>query len=236
MSPLVILDTTHILSLCYTHTHTNMAWKSVMSSTSHHALFLCSEVSEANGNSSFSPSPSLPTFILSFLLSFSPHPPSPHCGAALICIEEAPHHHPVSFLPPSFLLFSPLLVFTLVHSHHSNPVCLISSIFQISSSPLVIPFSHRMRIGLRLAARRWHPPGLPSVLPPSLHRYPLYRSINLHFLHSIAPLQHPIVNQKQSWLPLSPLQPTHPPTLQLPTGPGWLIFLRRSVSNWPPWC
>lgn len=55
--------------------HTNMAWKSVMSSTSHHALFLCSEVSEANGNSSFSPSPPTPTFILSCLPSFSPYPP-----------------------------------------------------------------------------------------------------------------------------------------------------------------
>lgn len=31
------------------------------------------------------------------------------------------------------------------------------------------------------------------------------------------------------------LQPTHQSTLQLPTGPGRLIFLRRSVSNWPPW-
>lgn len=75
---------THIL------THTYMAWKSVMSSTSHHTLFLCSEVSEANGNSSFPPSTPTRTFILSFLLSFSPHPHLLHYGAALICIEEEP--------------------------------------------------------------------------------------------------------------------------------------------------
>lgn len=94
---------THIL------THTYMAWKSVMSSTSHHALFLCSGVSEANGNSSFPPSTPTLTFILSFFLSFSPHPHPLHCGAALICIEQehpSPPPHPsrtLSFLPSSFL-------------------------------------------------------------------------------------------------------------------------------------
>lgn len=106
---------THIL------THTYMAWKSVMSSTSHHALFLCSGVSEANGNSSFPPSTPTRTFILSFFLSFSPHPHPLHCGAALICIEEEPPPpqpgRPLSFLPSSFL-FTLMVDFTRFHSHH----------------------------------------------------------------------------------------------------------------------
>lgn len=102
---LEILDTTHTHTHFLSLTHTNMAWKSVMSSTSHHALFLCSEVSEANGNSSFSPSPPTTTFILSclpFLLTLTSLY-FPHCEAALIRIEEAPHcHHPKNtppFLP-----------------------------------------------------------------------------------------------------------------------------------------
>lgn len=156
MPPLEILDTTHT----YTHTHTNMAWKSVMSSTSHHALFLCSEVSEANGNSSFSPSPPSPTFILSSLRSFSPHPPSPHCGAALIRIEEAP---PPQRFPPSrsflsTLTASPFLFFTSV-SFHSRSLPPFNScvpyflhISKIQTADWRSPFSHHMRIRERLAA------------------------------------------------------------------------------------
>lgn len=106
---------THIL------THTYMAWKSVMSSTSHHALFLCSEVSEANGNSSFPPSTPTRTFILSFLLSFSPHHHPLYCGAALNYIErrEAPKF-PTFFLSLHLnnLLISLLLYFTPFSSHH----------------------------------------------------------------------------------------------------------------------
>lgn len=144
---------THIL------THTNMAWKSVMSSTSHHALFLCSEVSEANGNSSFPPSAPTLTFILSFLLSFSPHPPPLYCRAALICIEEEPPHMLLNFLPSSFL-FTPTSFFLLFSfSFHlcSLPTCifcLISSIFHLfrtgyflfppgdpQQSPVILPIS-----------------------------------------------------------------------------------------------
>lgn len=101
-----VSDFTHIL------THTYMAWKSVMSSTSHHALFLCSEVSEANGDSSFPPPTPTRTFILSFLLFFLPHPYPLHCGAALNYIErrEAPKF-PTFFLPLHLnnLLFTLLL-------------------------------------------------------------------------------------------------------------------------------
>lgn len=66
---------THIL------THTYMAWKSVMSSTSHHALFLCSEVSEANGNSSFPPSTRTPK------LSSSPSSSPSHPILSLSTVE-----------------------------------------------------------------------------------------------------------------------------------------------------
>lgn len=124
---------THIL------THTYMAWKSVMSSTSHHALFLCSGVSEANGNSSFPPSTPTRTFILSFFLSFSPHPHPLHCGAALICIEEEPPPPARQALkfPPFFL---PLHLNGGFHSFSLPPFifCLISSIFHIFR--LLLPF------------------------------------------------------------------------------------------------
>lgn len=119
---------THIL------THTNMAWKSVMSSTSHHALFLCSEVSEANGNSSFPPSTPTRTFILSFLLSFSPLPPPLHWWAVLICIEEEPPPKPLSYPPCSFLFtLTAFFVLSSVSFHLcSLPpfiFCFISAIF-----------------------------------------------------------------------------------------------------------
>lgn len=138
-----------------------MAWKSVMSSTSHHALFLCSEVSEANGNSSFPPSTPTRTFILSFLLSFSPHPHPLHCGAALICIEEEPPPPPPTPTPfPQALKFPPfflplhlnnlLLTLLVDFTLFSLPpfiFCLISSIFHISR--LALPF-----LSQPLAAKR----------------------------------------------------------------------------------
>lgn len=194
---------THIL------THTYMAWKSVMSSTSHHALFLCSEVSEANGNSSFPPSTPTRTFILSFLLSFSPHPHPLHWGAALICIEEEPPPQALKF-PPIFLplhlnnlLLTLLLDFTCFHSHH-----LFSAPFHpyfTFSDWLFLFFPSDLTLSTDIL------PILPSYSLPSVTPSQLYRSINHHFLHSVAPLQHPIVAQKQSRLPLSPLTTTHPP-------------------------
>lgn len=145
------------LSNTHTYTHSNMAWKSVMSSTSHHALFLCSEVSEANGNSSFSLSPPTPTFILSFLLSFSPHPPSLHRGAALICIEEEPPTPPppphlLSFLPFSFLFTftASASLFLLSGSFHSRSLPSFKSctpyFLHISNFKRAISFFHRVRI------------------------------------------------------------------------------------------
>lgn len=83
------------------------------------------------------PPPPTPTFILSFLPSFSPRHPSLHCGAALICIEEEPPLKASSFLPCSslFTLTASSLLFLSVSFYScSLPpfiFCLISSIFQI---------------------------------------------------------------------------------------------------------
>lgn len=157
-----------------------------MSSTSHHALFLCSEVSEANGNSSFPPFTPTLTFILSFLLSFSPHPPPLHCGAVLICIEEE---------PPPALKFPPLFLPLHLNSLLLTPLCSFSLMF----TPTIYFLPHFSHI----SHFQTPPPSdlhasvdiLPISPSYSLLLSPLYRSINLHFLHSIAPVQHPIVDQ-----------------------------------------
>lgn len=199
-----------------------------MSSTSHHALFLCSEVSEANGNSSFPASTPTLTFILSFLCSFSPHPPPLHCGAVLICIEEEPPHTPLSYPPCSFLFT--LTAFFLLSSVSFHLCSLPPFIFCLISAI----FSHRLFL---------FPPGdshlsvdiLPispsSSLPSVTASHCTDQSISISCIPSLlCSILSWIRNKAGSHYPPS-LQPTHPPTLQLPTGPGWLIFLRRSVSN-----
>lgn len=207
---------TSIHTRTHTRAHTHMAWKSVMSSTSHHALFLCSEVSEPNGNSSFPPSsssshpnfhPLLPPFLLT-PSSFSPLWSCTNLYWGRAALKA------LSFLPCSslFTLAASSLLFLSVSFYScSLPpfiFCLISSIFQIfkwgSSIFFTVTCSSMLTSSL--------PPHVTTPLPPAPH-YPLYQSINLHFLHSIPPLQHPIVGQKQSSLPLCPpLQPnTHLP-------------------------
>lgn len=230
---------THIL------THTYMAWKSVMSSTSHHALFLCSGVSEANGNSSFPPSTPTLTFILSFFLSFSPHPHPLHCGAALICIEQEhpspppPPQQDLKF-PPFFLplhlnslLLSLLVDFTCFHSHH-----LFSASFRpyFTFSDCFFPFfpsDLQLTVDILPISPSYSLPSVPAShctdQSISISRIPSLLSSILSWIR----------NKTGSHYPSTPPHQHHhhhynPPTqlpLQLPTGPGWLIFLRRSVSN-----
>ena len=75
---------------------------------------------------------------------------------------------------------------------------------------------------------------LSPSLPASLSTVPINQSPFLTF-HLSSPASYRGPETKQAPI-IAPPQPTHPPTLQLPTGPGWLIFPRRSVSNRPPWC
>lgn len=174
-------------------------------------------------------------------LSPPSHPSTLHSGAPLIRIEEAPppftHHPPPSKFPPSFLPLHlncrPFLFYT---SHHSTGVRLISPIFKqkrklLTAEPFLSPPENLGATGgLALTPRLCL-----LFLLLFLHRYTLYlinQSPSLTFqLSSPASYHGPETKQAPSALPL---RPTHRPTLQLPTGPGRLIFLRCSVSNRPP--
>lgn len=213
-----------------------MAWKSVMSSTSHHALFLCSEVSEANGNSSFSPSPPTPTFILSFLLSFSPHPPSPHCGAALICIEEAPP--PLKFPPPSLPLHLnslPISLFFASVSFHSCslppfkscvPYFLHISNFKRPAGDSFLSSHENRGATCSSALTSSLPPLVTPSLPASLSTVPINQSPFLTF-HRSSPASYREPETKQA--PIIP-PATHPPTYPSASDWAWLVNLPEAFS------
>lgn len=230
---------TSIHTRTHTRAHTHMAWKSVMSSTSHHALFLCSEVSEANGNSSFPPSsssshpnfhPLLPPFLL------TPSSFSPLWSCTNLYWGRAPPKA-LSFLPCSslFTLTASSLLFLSVSFYScSLPpfiFCLISSIFQIFKWGCSIFFHCDLLLNVDIL------PASPCYSPPppaSLSTVPINQSPFLTF-HSSSPASYRGPETKQPPI-MPPTTTKHPPTLQFPTGPGWLIFLRRSESNRPPWC